>query len=101
MGIAHSSEGAIAMSHKSSDDIIFIDMKLPAISGLEASLAMEKINPGTVGIVMTAHRHEMNALVEEAPDNWAYACLYKPLCIESLLKLVDEIRERRQKAGWV
>ncbi len=50
---------------------------------------------------MTAYRHEMNALVEEALDNGAYACLYKALDIESLLKLVDEICKRRQEPGWV
>jgi DNA-binding NtrC family response regulator len=61
----------------------------------------KKINPETVGIVMTAYRHEMNALVEEALDHWAYASLHKSLDIESLLKLLDEICERRQKAGWL
>ena len=50
---------------------------------------------------MTAYRHEMNALVEEALDNGACACLYKALDIESLLKLVDEICDRRRTAGWV
>jgi len=39
MGIARSGEEAIAMSQKNGYDIAFIDMKLPAISGLEASLA--------------------------------------------------------------
>ncbi len=48
---------------------------------------------------MTAYRREMNALVEEALDNGAYACLYKALDTESLLKLVDEICKRRQEPG--
>jgi DNA-binding NtrC family response regulator len=101
MGIARSGEKTIAMSHKNGDDIIFIDMKLPATSGLEAPLAMEKDQSGNGGHHDDCNRHEMNALVEEALDNWAYACLYRSLDIESLPNLVDEICERRQKAGWV
>ena len=49
MGIARSGEQAIAVSQKNGYDIVFIDMKLPAISGLEASLAMEKDQSGNGG----------------------------------------------------
>jgi len=37
--------------------------------------------------------------VEEALHNHAYTCLYKPLDMEELLGLVDEIRKRKQEQG--
>ena len=49
--------------------------------------------------MMTAYRQEMTDMVEEALNNTAYACLYKPLDIEKMLRLIDEIWERKQKAG--
>jgi len=96
---ADTGEDAIAKSRKKDHDIILMDMKLPTINGLETYLAIKEINPEAVVIMMTAYRHEMAELVEEALDSNAYTCLYKPLDMEELVRLVDEIRERQQKAG--
>ena len=99
VGIAHTGEEAIAMAQEAAPDIIFIDMRLPTINGLETYLAIREINPEAVAIMMTAYRQEMADLVEEALNNHAYTCLYKPLDMEELLRLVDEIRERKQRQG--
>ncbi len=95
----YTGEEAIAKSRKKDYDIIFIDMKLPTINGLETYLAIREINPEVVVIMMTGYRQQMADLVEEALDSNAYTCLYKPLDMEEVLRLVDEIRERQQKAG--
>jgi len=87
------------MAQEKTYAIIFIDMKLPTINGLETYLAIKENNPDAVAIMMTAYRQEMAELVEEALNNHAYTCLYKPLNIEGLLGLVDEIVEKKQKAG--
>ena len=76
---------------------MFIDMKLPTINGLETYLAIKEINPEAAAIMMTVYRQEMAGLVEEALKNDAYTCLYKPLEMEDVLKLVHEIWERRRK----
>ena len=99
VGIALNGEEAITMAQEKAYDIIFIDMKLPTINGLETYLAIKESNPGAVAIMITAYRQEMAELVEEALNNSAYACLYKPFDMEEVLRLVNEIRERRQKAG--
>jgi two-component system response regulator HydG len=98
VGIAYTGEEAIAMASEAAHDIIFIDMRLPTINGLETYLAIRGINPQVVAIMMTAYRQEMADLVEEALKNSAYTCLYKPLEMEELLRLVEEIRERKQGA---
>ena len=99
VGIALTGEEAITMAQENAYDIIFIDMKLPTINGLETYLAIKESNPQAVAIMITAYRQEMAELVEEALNNSAYACLYKPFDMEEMLRLVGEIRERRQKAG--
>ena len=99
VGVANTGEEAIAMAQERAYDIIFIDMKLPTINGLETYLAIRQSNPEVVAIVMTAHRQEMSDLVEEALHSSAYTCLYKPLEMAELVKLVDEVQDRKQKAG--
>ena len=99
VGIAYTGEEAITMAGERAYDIIFVDMKLPTITGLETYLAIRKINPEMVAIMMTAYRQGMSDLVEQALHNSAYTCLYKPFEMAALLRLVDEIRERKQKAG--
>jgi CheY-like chemotaxis protein len=92
VGIAYTGEEAIAMAQEAAHDIIFIDMKLPTINGLETYLAIQEIAPEVVAIMMTAYRQEMADLVEEALQNHAYTCLYKPLNMEELLRLVESVR---------
>ena len=96
VGIAYTGEEAIAMAQEAVLDIIFIDMKLPTINGLETYLAIRGINPQVVAIMITGYRQEMAELVEEALRNHAYTCLYKPIDMEELLGLVDEIRKRKR-----
>ena len=96
VGIAYAGEEAIATAREAVYDIIFIDVKLPTINGLETYLAIREINPEAVAIMMTAYRQEAADLVEEALKNSAYTCLYKPLEMEELLKLVEGIWERKQ-----
>ena len=99
VGIAHTGEEAITMAQGRAYDIIFIDMKLPTINGLETYLAIKENNPEAVVIMMTAYRQEMAELLEEALNNYAYACLYKPFDMEEILRLVNEIWKKKQKAG--
>ena len=100
IGIAHGGEKAITMAQEKTYDIVFIDLKLPTINGLEVYLKIKEINPKLVAIMMTAYRKEMADLVEEALNNDAYACIYKPLDIGKLLMLIEEILERKKKAGY-
>jgi CheY-like chemotaxis protein len=95
VGIACAGEEAIVMAQQAVHDIIFIDMKLPTINGLETYLAIREINPQAVAIMITAYRQEMAGLMEEALQGHAYTCLYKPLDMEELLRVVDEIVKRK------
>lgn len=99
ISIAHDGEKAVTMAQEKTYDIILIDLKLPTINGLEVYLKIKEIDPKLVAIMMTGYCKEMTDLVEEALNNDAYTCIYKPLDIEKLLILVEEILERKEKAG--
>ena len=99
VGVAQTGEEAIAMTRQSTYDIIFIDMKLPTINGLKTYLAIKEIQPEAVVIVITGYHEEMGELVRQALNNSAYTCLYKPLDMEEVLRLVDEILTEKQKSA--
>lgn len=99
VAIAHTGEEAIKKAKDEIIDIIFIDMKLPTINGLETYLAIKEINPELVAILMTGYPLEMSDLVQEALNKDAYTCLYKPLNIEEMLILINEIMKKKQEVG--
>ena len=80
-------------------DILFIDMKLPTLNGLETYLAIREIATEAVAVIMTAYRQEMADLVDGALRKGAYACLYKPLDVEEVLRLVEGVSEQKRKTG--
>jgi two-component system response regulator HydG len=98
VGIAYTGEEAITMAQVNVYKLLFIDLKLPTINGVETYLTIKAHNPETVAIMMTGYRQEMVDLVKTALQNHAYACFYKPLDVPELLKVVDELREGTQQA---
>ena len=70
-------------------DILFIDIKMPGLNGVQTHKWIKKIRPETVAMMMTAYAVE--ELVKEALRNCAYTCLSKPLDMDQVLSLVEEI----------
>jgi len=95
IGIASTGEQALKMAQEKFHDIIFIDMKLPTINGLQTYLALKKIHPGVIAVMITAYRNEMASLTDAAMKESAYSVLYKPFDMESLLKIVNDIEQKK------
>lgn len=97
VGVATNGEEAIGMAQGNDYDVIFIDMKLPTINGLLTYRALKKVHPGIIAVLITAYREETAPLVERALAESAYSVLFKPFDMEALLKIVDDIWERKKK----
>lgn len=91
-------EEAISLARMRPQDIIFIDMKLPVLNGLEVYSEIKKINPKAVAVIMTAYRQEMDELVKQALKKGAYACLYKPFDMDEAIKIIDEVSKREPRS---
>jgi len=89
--------GAIARVEERPFDIIFMDIKMPLMDGVETYKRIKGVNPEAVVVMMTAYAVE--DLVREALQEGAYGVIYKPLNLEEVLRLVDEVWERKRKAG--
>ncbi|MEW6615343.1 MAG: response regulator [Thermodesulfobacteriota bacterium] len=95
--IADSGQRAIELARDKQFCIVFIDVKMPLLNGLEIYKAIKGINPLACAVMMTGYRQEVKALVEEALDSSAYTCLYKPLNMDEVLNVVDEICRGNRK----
>lgn len=107
VGVAHSGDEAIRFAKQNDIDIIFIDVKMPVLNGLEIYLAIKEVNPNMTAVMMTGYREETAELVEKALESDAYTCIYKPFHADKVIALVEKIsKERRKKAfrksrqGW-
>lgn len=87
---------AIEIVKQRPEDVVFIDVKLPVLNGLETYLELKKINPKITAVLITAYREEMRDLIEVALKQDAYACLYKPVDPQKILQLIEEITQKRR-----
>ena len=92
-----SGEEAIQLAKEKPHDVIFIDMQLPALNGLETYLTIQKTNPEAIVVMMTAYRCEMDELIQQALEKGAYACLYKPFDLETVIKMLEKIHAKKEK----
>ncbi len=95
VGVAATGEEAVELAQARPRDVYFIDMKLPTMNGLETHLALQKVHPEAVSVLITGYREKMADLVAAALDHRAYACLYKPLDMDRLLALIEDIQRRK------
>lgn len=69
-------------------NLIFLDIRLPGINGVETLEQVKQISPGTTVIMMTGFSQE--DLVKKAMDGGAQSCIYKPFDMEKVLALVED-----------
>ena len=76
-------------------DIVFIDAKLPAMNGLELYLAIKKITPTAVAIMITGMDEEFEKIAREAVRQTAYTMIRKPLDLDRVLALLEKLTSQR------
>lgn len=95
VSLAENGEDAIRIVEQRPQDILIIDMKLPTLNGLETYLELKKRNPLAVAIIITGFYEETKDLVDLAVFRGAYTCLQKPLDMDKILKVLDEIVQKK------
>ena len=74
--------------------VVLLDMKMKEKSGLDILKEIRERYPQLPVILVTGFRDEMISSIEEAMKIGAYTCLYKPLQIEELIKVLREIHHQ-------
>jgi DNA-binding NtrC family response regulator len=86
---------AIEMVKSKHYDIIFLDVILPGMDGVETFERVKGIDPEVTVIMMTGYTEE--DLVRKAVSEGAYTCIYKPFHMEKLIELVEGISREKKK----
>ncbi|MCL5779752.1 MAG: response regulator [Firmicutes bacterium] len=68
-------------------DLIFMDVRMPIMGGLEALGKIKKIAPGTEVVMMTAYSAEDTATI--AMQKGALLCISKPFDVDEVKNLLD------------
>lgn len=84
---------AIELVKKGNFDIIFIDVKMPGIDGIKTFEEIHKIRSDIPVIMVTGYSVE--ELLRDAIEAGAYTCIYKPLDMDKILKIVEEVKKRK------
>lgn len=87
VAIAENGLKAIEIAKKNPFDIIFMDIKMPLMNGVEAYKQIKKIRPGAKVVMMTAYAVE--DLIGQALAEGAHGILYKPLDIQKMFDIIE------------
>ena len=93
--ITNSPHDALELVEQIRFDLIFLDVNLPAMNGLELYLAIKKVTPTAVAIMITGMEEEFERLAQEAVRRNAYTIVRKPLEIDHILSLLERLGGKR------
>jgi DNA-binding NtrC family response regulator len=75
--------------------VILLDLKLNSINGLDVLKKIRDHSPELPILLVTAFREEMAETIKLAMKNSAFTCLYKPLEIAEVVRLLEQIQLTR------
>lgn len=96
VGQAGSAEDAIQIAHSSKANLIFIDVVMPDISGLELTKHFQEKQSGERFLIMMSSLN-IESIVIESISNGAIDFLQKPFEQEDLIKAVEKIEKLVEK----
>jgi len=89
---AFSGEAGVKIFRDEDFDMVFMDVKLPGMNGVETFFEFKKIRPSAKVMMMTGYSLEQ--LISQAIENGALGVLHKPFAITELLQVLDQVKPR-------
>jgi len=68
--------------------IVFVDMKMPGLDGVETVTEIKKIKPDVTVVGITGY--DDYELVKKAVESGAQGCIYKPVDYELINKIIEK-----------
>lgn len=78
-------------------DLVFMDVRMPLMSGLEALAIIKSISPQTDVVIMTAYGSDDT--VHNAREQGALCCIAKPFDVEDIRKFLDDYTGKKLKGN--
>lgn len=93
--VTSSPHDALELAEQIHFDIVLIDAQLPTMNGLELYLAIKKISPNSVAIMVSSTEEEFESLAQEAVRQMAYTIVHKPLDMDNLTSVLKRVIRQR------
>jgi DNA-binding NtrC family response regulator len=87
--IASAGAQALALAEAKPQDVIFLDIKMPQMNGVEVLRRLKAMSPGTLVVMMTAYA--LPELMAEAERLGALAILAKPLPLDRIIQFLEAL----------
>ena len=91
---------ALELARQIRFNVIMIDTKLTPINGLELYLALKKITPTSIAIMLAETDKTFLQQAEEAVKQNAYTFLSKPLDLDRLMAILEAV-ERQRNSNFI
>ena len=85
---AGSGKEAVKKVKENGFNLIFLDIKMPDMNGVETFLKIKALKPKAAVVMMTAYSSDK--LVKQALDEGAKEVIFKPLQMNSLFRLIKD-----------
>lgn len=89
VGEAENGEEGVALFEKTQPDIVFLDVEMPVLTGVEAAKRIQDMNPRVALVFATAHDDYMS----DAFEVYAFDYMVKPFKNQRVLATLDRIKK--------
>lgn len=96
--LAHDLTGAEKKLAEHRFHVVLIDFKLPTGTGQDLLRKLRSVDPEARSVLITGHRSEMEARVQNALEAGANAVCYKPFDVQTLISTVETLSRRGSAA---
>ena len=90
VGEADNGADALRMAEETSAQVVFLDVEMPQMTGVECARLIQDMDPGIVIVFATAHDDYMS----EAFEVYAFDYLIKPFHLERVARTLERISDR-------
>lgn len=88
VGEAENGEAALALYEELHPEVMFVDVEMPKMTGVECAKRIIDINPKTFIIFATAH----NEFMSEAFEMYAFDYIVKPFKLERIFQTMERVK---------
>lgn len=92
--LAHDAGETAQRLRDSQHQVVIIDLKLPGANGLEVLRQVRSANPSARTVMITGHREEMAAAIDQAVSDGIDAVAYKPFDVANLISTVRNLANK-------
>lgn len=90
VGEACDGKEAVSLAESLKPQVVFLDVEMPEMTGIECARVIQDMNPATVIIFATAH----DTYMSDAFEVYAFDYMVKPFKVERVIQTLERARER-------